>query len=312
LANRSWELRVHPEGVPVEAATGQSVLYNVVSPEYFATLGVPILLGRGFAASDREGSAPVAIIDETMAAQFWPHADPIGKRITLEERISDRPGAAPLYRTVIGVTKNVRHYRLLQPSRIQAYVPLDQSGQRWGMTLRIMLRTEGPPTTLEAPLRAALVAADKDASLFQVRPLESYVEAATAKNRAMARLLAGFGAGALGLAGLGIFGVMSYLVTRRTREIGIRMALGARAADVIRWIGAGALRLTGLGLILGGLASAFFGRLLKSALFEVSPLDPATYFGVVLVLGGTALLAAWLPARRASRVDPVSVMRQDG
>ena len=307
LAHRSWELGVHPEGVPVLKETGQSVLYNIVSPGYFATLGVPLLRGRGFNAGDREGSVPVAIIDETMAAKFWPHDDPIGKRITFESS-SDSAGAPPVYRTVVGVTRNLRHYELTTPSRIEVYVPLDQSGRRWGNAMRIALKTEGDPARAASALRGAVAELDRDATLWQVQPLQDYVAAATARSRAMTRLLSGFGAGALLLAALGIFGVMSYSVTRKTREIGIRVALGAAPRDVLRWVAGRALALTVTGLCFGVVAAALLTRVLRQALFEVSPLDPQTYIWVALVLGAVALLAAWLPARRAAGVDPVVVL----
>jgi predicted permease len=309
LAGRSWELRIHPEGVPVERETGQSVLYNVVSPRYFETFGVPLLEGRAFEAADREGAVPVAIIDETMAEKFWPGADPIGKRVTFETEGDSGPA---MYRTVVGVAKNVRHYELIQPSRIQVYVPLDQSARRWGMTLRFGIKTAGDPGTLTAPLRATIAEADPDAVLFQAEPLAGYVDRATARNRAMTRVLAVFGAGALGLAALGIFGVMSYAVTRRTREIGIRMALGAAPKNVMGWVGGQAMKLTVIGLVLGVGAAAALTRVLAKALFEVSPLDPTTYIWVTVLLGATAMAAAWLPARRAVRVDPVKVLGDEG
>jgi len=309
LANRSWELRIHKEGVPVEPETGQSVLYNVVSPEYFETFGVPLLRGRSFGPGDREGAVPVTIIDETMAKQFWPGEDPLGKRVTFEMATDSGP---PVYRTVVGVAKNVRHYELMQPSRIQAYVPLDQSARRTGMTLRFGIRTTGNPAELTAPLRAMVTAADPDAVLWQVEPLAGYVDRATAQSRAMTRVLAVFGAGALGLAALGIFGVMSYAVTRRTREIGIRIALGAAPRNVMGWVGGQAMKLTVLGLVLGVAAAAALTRVLGKALFEVSPLDLMTYVWVTVALGATALLAAWLPARRALKVDPVKVLGDEG
>ncbi|HJR34522.1 MAG TPA: ABC transporter permease [Gemmatimonadales bacterium] len=309
LANRSWELRIHKEGVPVERETGLSVLYNVVSTEYFETFGVPLVRGRTFGPGDREGAVPVTIIDETMAKQFWPGEDPLGKRVTFETATDSGP---PVYRTVVGVAKNVRHYELMQPSRIQAYVPLDQSARRTGMTLRFGIRTAGNPADLTAPLRAMVSATDPDAVLFQVEPLKGYVDRASAQNRAMTRVLAVFGAGALGLAALGIFGVMSYAVTRRTREIGIRIALGAAPRNVMGWVGGQAMKLTVLGLVLGVASAAGLTRVLGKALFEVSPLDPMTYVWVTVVLGATALLAAWLPARRALKVDPAKVLGDEG
>jgi len=307
LGGRSWELRIHPAGVPVTRETGQSVLFNVVSPEYFDALGVPLLEGRGFSEADREGGDPVAIVDETMAAQFWPEDDPIGRQVTFE---TDSAGT-PLYRTVVGVAANVRHYELEAPSRIQVYVPLAQSGRRWGMSLRLVLKAGGEPTALVVPLRRIVTRLDPDAPLADVRPLDAFVGDALAANRAMTRVLTAFGAGALALAALGIFGVMSYAVSRRTREIGIRIALGARNADVFAWVGRRALRLTLLGIGLGLLAALGVTRVLRGMLFEVSPLDPAILVATTVGLAGVAMLAAYLPARRATRVDPVTVLNAE-
>jgi putative ABC transport system permease protein len=304
LGDRSWELRIHPAGVPVLRETGQSVLYNVVSPEYFELLRVPIIQGRGFLDADRDGGEPVAIIDETMAQRFWPGGDPIGQQVTFE---SD-PDETPLYRTVVGVAANVRHYALSQPSRIQVYVPFAQTGPRWGMGLRLVLKTAGEPAALVPPLRDVVTRLDPEAPLSATRPLDEFVAGAMAADRAMTRVLAAFGAGALALAALGIFGVMSYAVTRRTREIGIRMALGAARGDVLRWIGARAFRLTLGGVAIGLVAAGALTRLLRGLLFEVSPLDPLILAGATVVLAGVSLLAAYLPARRATLVDPVTAL----
>jgi len=308
LSDRSWELQIHPAGVPVRPETGQSVLFNIVSPEYFGALRVPILRGRGFRPADRQGGGPVAIIDETMAERYWPGEDPIGRQITFE---SDSAGA-PVYRTVVGVAANVRHYELEQPSRIQVYIPFAQPGGRAGVSLRLVLRTTGDPSRLIAPLRDVVARLDAEAPLSDARPLDELVAGALAADRAMTRLLTAFGAAALALAALGIFGVMSYAVTRRTREIGIRMALGAAGGDVLWWIGSRALRLTAGGVAIGLAAAAALTRLLRGLLFEVSPLDPVVLAAAAAVLAGTALLAAYLPARRATRVDPIAALSAEG
>ncbi len=304
LSERSWELLVHPEGVPVEPSKGASVLYNVVSPEYFSTLGVPILRGRGFTEADRVGSELVAIIDDTMAARFWPGQDPLGKRLTFDVDTSK----VPIYRTVIGVTRNVRHYALKTPSRIQVYVPAKQTFPRWGMGLRVVLRTEGAPAQLVAPLRTLAAELAPERPLFDVKSVDEFVGAALSQNRATTRVLTGFAAAALVLAALGIFGVMSYAVARQTREIGIRMALGADASEVMRWIGRRALLLTTIGIAIGVAGTAALTQVLGTLLFEVSPLDPATFLLVALVLAGTALVAAFIPALRATRVNPVTAL----
>jgi putative ABC transport system permease protein len=163
--------------------------------------------------------------------------------------------------------------------------------------MRIALKTETEPERAATPLRALLAQMDRDATLWQVQPLEAYVDAATARSRAMARLLGGFGAGALLLAALGIFGVMSYAVTRKTKEIGIRVALGAAPRDVLSWVGGRALRLTGLGLLLGAAAAAALTRVLGKALFQVSPLDPLTYIYMRGAGAGRSGAARGLAAR---------------
>jgi len=307
LTDRSWELRVWPEGVPLGHETGQSVLFNVVSPEYFGALEVPILRGRGFDSTDRDGAPFVAMIDETMAERFWPGEDPIGKRVTIDEEDSS---GAKVYRTVVGVTKNVRHYQLTEASRIQIYLPFAQTHRRSGMGMRLILATSGAPERLNEPLRALVTQLDPDAPV-NTRPLDEYVGGALAQSRAMTRVLVAFGGAALALAALGIFGVMSYMVARRTREIGIRIALGAAAADVTWWIGRQALRLTTLGLAIGVLGAAGLTQLLRAALFEVSPLDPAIFALGATGLTTVAMAAALLPARRATRVDPVTVLADD-
>jgi putative ABC transport system permease protein len=307
LSDRSWELRIHPEGVPVLRETGQSVLFNMVSPEYFEALRVPILRGRGFLVSDREGANPVTIIDETMAVRFWPDEDPIGHQVTFE---TDSAGA-PVYRTVVGVAANVRHYELEQPSRIQAYVPVAQAGRRWGANLRLILRTEGAPALLVSPLRNVVTTLDAEAPLADARPLDDLVASATAADRALTRVLTAFAGGALALAALGIFGVMSYAVTRRTREIGIRMALGARPAGVLRLVVRQGLVLAGLGLALGLAGALALTRLMRSLLFEVSPGDAATYLAVAVFLTAVAATASGVPARRALAVDPAEALRTE-
>jgi predicted permease len=305
LSERSWELRVWPQGVPPDPATGQSVLYNIVSPEYFPVLRVPILSGRGFDRTDRAGSTLVAMIDETMAERFWPGGDPIGQQITIGEQDSS---GATVYRTVIGVTRNIRHYQLTQASRIQVYVPFDQTYRRWGMGIRLLLATTGTPATVVEPLRTLVTQLDPDIPVNEARPLDQLVSGAMSQNRAMTRVLTVFGTTALALAALGIFGVMSYLVARQTREIGIRIALGAAAADVTRWIGGRALRLTAMGTAIGVIGAIGLTRLLEKALFEVNPLDPVAFGWAAVGLGVVAMVAALLPARRATRVDPVTVL----
>ncbi len=313
LSDRSWEMGILPDNVAYDRKDARSVLYNVVSPSYFRVMGIPLLRGRTFTASDRDGAPLVAVIDETMAARFWPGQNPIGRRISFEtvER-SNRPDATPVWRTVVGVVKNVRHYELANRSRIEVYVPLEQTHGSWGMSLYALLKTSVPPASLAAPLRREVAAQDADVPLTDVQPLSAYVRGDLAGSHALGVLLTAFGVVALGLAGVGIFGLVSYSVTQRGREIGIRLALGAEAQEVVRWVGGRSLGLTALGVACGLAVAVPLTRLLRSLLYEVRPLDPPLYGGLALLLLLVAAAAAYLPARRAARIDPAGVLRQDG
>ncbi|MBI2073146.1 MAG: ABC transporter permease [Gemmatimonadetes bacterium] len=314
LSNRSWEMGILPDNVPFDPMRRESVLYDIVSVDYFRAMGIPLLKGRGFTDSDRDGAPPVAIIDETMANKFWPGEDPIGKRVTWEvvEGSTHDPNQTPVYRTVVGVVKNVRHYELINPSRIQVYVPLHQTLRVSGTSLHVILKTDVNPTSMASSLRREVAALDPDVPLVAVRPLADYVDGDLAGSRVMSVLLATFGGVALLLAGVGIFGLVSYSVAQRSREIGIRMALGADAREVLGWIASLGLGLAATGVAIGGLAAAGLTRLMRTLLYQVSPLDPILYAGLATLLIAVALLATYLPARRATRIDPAGVLKQDG
>ncbi|MBI4501724.1 MAG: ABC transporter permease [Gemmatimonadetes bacterium] len=310
LSERSWERGIWPEGVPPIPGTGQSVLYSIVSPEYFQTLGVSIVQGRAFDETDRPGAPAVAIIDETMAARFWPGENAVGKRVTFEMTAGTHEGD-PIYRTVIGVAKNVRHYELASPSRIQVYVPWTQILAGGRPELALTAKTTARPAALIPTMRRVVAELDRDVPVSDVQTIQDYVESGLSGSRALGDLLSVFGAMALLLASVGIFGVMSYTVAQRTREIGVRMAIGATRAEVLRWVTSRALVLSATGAALGIGAAAALSRLLSRMLFQVSPLDPLTFAGVVVLLLGAALLAALLPARRATSVNPVEALRQE-
>jgi predicted permease len=313
LSDRSWEMRILPEGVPVSRETAQSVLFGIVSPSYFETLGVPLLQGRTFAPSDRDETELVAIIDETMAARFWPGESAIGKRVTFElAEGSTWDDPVPVYRTVVGVAKNVRHYELASPSRIQVYIPYTQPQRFAGVGLNVLVKSTVSATSLVEPLRREMAGIDPDVPIYRVTTMEQYMDRALSGNRSMSGILVVFGVVALLLAAVGIFGVMSYSVVQRTREIGIRMAMGARGEDVVRWIARQGAVLGLIGIGLGLLAAVALTRVLAGMLFQVGTLEPVTYAGVALVLLAVATLAAYLPARRATRVDPVTVLKSEG
>jgi putative ABC transport system permease protein len=312
LTGRSWEMRAVPEGRPLEEREQHSFLFGVVSEDYFRTLGVPILEGRGFTDADRADAPPVAVIDERMAERFWPGESALGKRVFLADFA---PGSTdetpiPIYRTVVGVAKNVRHYELAEPSRIQAYIPFRQAYRRWGLGLYVLVQATHHPEALATALQREIAALDPDVPVYQVRTMEGLVRDELSSSRAMGRLFAMFGVMAVMLAAIGVFGVISYTVAQRTREIGIRIALGADAPRVLATVLRRGVAASGLGIVIGLGLAPLLARLASGLLYGVSPFDPLTYGVQAAVLLAVASTAAYLPARRATRVNPVTVLKE--
>jgi predicted permease len=308
LSDRSWELTTQAEG-RIADGEGEHTLFNVVTPEYFATLGVPLVRGRGFDAGDRDGALPVAIVDEVMARRLWPGQDPLGKRVTIGERV---PGAtdttARLYREVVGITRNVRHYAVAEESRPQLYLPVQQAYRRAGGGLYVVVRTAGDAGALARPLSQAIARIDAGIALSNVRTAQSYVDDNLGVPNLVGWLLSAFGTIAMILSAVGVFAVTAYSVSRRTREFGVRLALGGNPrALVARVIGRGiALAAGGTGV---GLAGAWvLSRLLEQILYGVPRFDPVTYAGLSVVLLGVSALASWLPSRRVARIDAARVL----
>jgi putative ABC transport system permease protein len=314
LGGNSNETQVRPEGRSEDET--ESVLQMMVSPGYLRTMEIALVRGRAIEETDGPGAPLVAVIDEVMAEKFWPGEDPIGKRITFEP--TPKPGRSwpgpgeefdmanfdPQWRTVVGVVRNVRHYELQAPSRMQVYYSYRQFTFPLVPTMYLFAKSDGDPAQLTDALRRELRQLDPALPLFQVRSMEEVVGRKLAAGRLVGALLGFFGTGALVLAAIGIYGVISYTVVRRTREIGVRIALGAQPGDVVRMVVGGGGRLAFVGVVIG-LAGAFaLSRLIASQLYGVKPWDPATFIIVPLVLGAVALVAAWLPARRAARTDP--------
>ncbi|MDH3735037.1 MAG: ABC transporter permease, partial [Gemmatimonadota bacterium] len=308
LGNRSWEPRIWPEGEAITPDNGDSVLYGIVSESYFATMGVPLVAGRTFTDADRGDGSMVAIIDETMALRYWPGESALGKRVTFENG-GTQTDPQPIYRTVVGVAQNVRHYELESPSRIQVYIPLLQSGGTSGPELSVVLKTTVPPDQLVAPLRQEVATMDPDAPVSRIATLQANVDNALQGDAAMGGILATFSGLALLLAGIGIFGVLSYSVAQRTTEIGIRMALGADGRAVRRWVAFEGLALAGVGVAIGIVAALGLTQLLTGFLYGVSPVDPLVYGVLALFLMGVTFAATYIPAMSATRVDPATVLR---
>jgi predicted permease len=292
-------------GRPKPAATAApSADVMGISPDYFRAMSIPLLAGRGFSGQDRVGSQQVVIVSRTMARQIWPGESPLGKRITFD----DESGPKAKWLTVVGLVGDVRAAALRKEPRPQAYWP---QLQRPFSQVALVLRTSRPPARLVEPVRQVVLALDRDLPLDRVQTLEAVVADSLSSNRAKTRLIGIFGALALVLAAAGIYGLVSYTVAQRTHEIGIRMALGAGRGEVLGMVIRQGMVLVAAGLAMGLAASWAAGRLVADQLFEVSAADPLTYAGVPLVLAAVALIANWLPARRAAAIDPLEALRSE-
>jgi putative ABC transport system permease protein len=274
---------------------------SIVSPEYFSVMRTALVRGRVFTEQDNLSAAPVAIINESLARAYFAGADPLGKRIDFNW---DTKGT----QEIVGVVRDTKQYGLDLPNAPAIYVPYLQRPD-FGMT--VVVRSSLDPASLVGAMRQQLLALDKDQPLAQIRTMQQLVTASTASRRVMVMLTALFGALALLLAALGLYGVMAYTVTLRTREIGVRMALGAQPSDVLKLVIRNGMTLALIGVAVG-LAGAFaLTRLMASLLFQVTPTDASTFTAVPIILIVVALLACCIPARRATRVDPLVALRYE-
>ena len=300
--NASTTLTVvgRPEPAPGQAP---AAAIRLVDPGYFAAMRIPLKRGRSLAPSDRIGSAPVAVISEAMAHQLWPGEDPIGQHVKVEWW---HPTASV---EIVGVVADSRHDGLDAAFEPTLFYPFAQESQQSSMSL--VLRSTLPPATLTRMVRAAVSEMDKGVPVADAVTMYHHIAETMADRRYPAFVLGLFAALALVLAAVGIYGVLSYTVGQRTREIGVRVALGARPGDVLRTVVGSGLRLTLIGVALGGVAAGLAAGALGKLLYGVHPVDPVTFAIVPLVLVGVALLAMAAPARRAARVDPMVALRSE-
>jgi predicted permease len=295
------------------AADSQKTPFAVISPTYLATLGVPLLRGRTFTPAETAAAAPVVLVSDSLARRLWPGRDAIGQTLRVDREAfagrATRGPDRPLYRTceVIGVVRDAIYDQLLDANHACFFLPLSSSGAVRSSGAGFVLRTTGDPRATMGQLRAAVEQAG--GSLVKQTPLVDSLAAQRAPAAAAALLSGAVGLLGLAVAAVGLFGVISFNVNRRVREIGIRVALGAAPRVIVRtFIGQG-MRLVAIGIGVGLFGGFALARLIASALHGVRPVDPVAFGGVTLLLAGVALLACWLPARRAARVDPMVALR---
>jgi len=289
------------EGRPVRDEDHTNAAYHAVSPDYFAAMGIRILRGRGFTDRDDDHAPPVLVISETMARTYWPGEDAIGKRVTIGYHNSGP-------REVVGIVADVKESELSEPARPEMYAAFPQTP--WPF-FSVVVRADRDPAALAGAVRTSLTRLDPEQPPGDVQTLTHYVRLATAQPRFTAMLAGAFAAIATLLAGLGIYGVLAYGVAQRRREIGIRMALGAQPGDVRRLVMSQAAVLGAAGLAAGVASALLLTRTLSSLLFGVTASDPATFGAGCALLMGVVVAAAYLPARRATRVDPMVALRAD-
>ncbi|PYU47035.1 MAG: ABC transporter permease, partial [Acidobacteria bacterium] len=292
------------EGHPTTSDADAPAAYRcVVSLNYFQTMSIPLLQGREFTEHDRDGSPTALIINETAARRYWPAQNPVGSRLSFTTGRTQ-----PTWLEIVGVVKDVLHDGLESPAKPTIYLTFLQSPQAFMVTVA---RTDVDPASLSPAARGAIAAVDKDQPVLMTRTMADIYSDAVAQRRFNTALIVAFGALALLLAMVGIYGLMAFAVTQRTHEIGVRIALGAQRWDVLKLVLGRGLRLALLGIVFGLAAAFCLTRFLSKLLFNVPQTDPATFIVVSLCLGGIALLASYIPARRAMRADPMLALRYE-
>jgi putative ABC transport system permease protein len=317
LEGGGFEAPVIAEGDPMPSPDrpGTQTLFQATSPEYFSAMGIQLLKGRTFTERDAAEAAAVAIVDDTLARKFFPDRDPIGKRIAFEFTGHGGAGSTAIWREIIGVVRHVRHYGMAtEPPFVQVYTPFEQLPS-WMLERRpsmaLAAQTSLEPEAIATSIRREVAALDRDIPVYGVQTMRTYIAQNTEQPRLNVMLLSGFGALALLLSVVGIYGVLSYAVSQRTQEIGIRMALGATRRDVLSLVVGQGMLLTVIGIAIGLAGSYAVTKSMTAILFQVSPHDPWTFTALALLLAVVALAASTLPGLRATRVSPIEALRYE-
>jgi putative ABC transport system permease protein len=298
-SSNSYLVEGEPEPAPGQEYDGR---YRVATPDYFRTMDISIVRGRAFTEQDKAGAIPVVIVNETLARKHWPGQDPIGKRIRFYDSLEEAP-----WMEVVGVVEDVKH-ELNLPVMPEYYLPHAQDA--WNAMI-LVARTNVDPASLSGALRQQVWAIDKDQPVFDVKTMQEVRASSVAVYSFSSIMLAIFAGIALLLAAIGIYGVMAFAVTQRTQEIGIRMALGARTADVLKLVVKHGMKLALLGIVIGLAGSWALMRFIKKLLVGVEATDLLTFSLVSLCLLVAAFIACYLPARRATKVDPLIALRYE-
>jgi predicted permease len=296
---------VNIEDRPEESGKGLFSEITSVTPEYFKVLQAPLIRGRYFVEDDGPGEQPVVIVDETTARTFWPDRDPLGRRLS----IRNIWGAAnPPWSTVVGVIEDIKNDGLDQSGSPHIYAPIYQFPRL--RSLSVTVRTSLSATSLEPQIRREVGSIDPNLPVFNVRTMNEVIDGSLASRRFSAELVGVFAVVALLLASVGIYGLLAYMVGQRSHEIGVRMALGAMPSTIGKMIVSRGVGLTGIGVGIGLLLSGIMAPMISTVLYGVRPLDPEVFLGVPLILMVVALLASYIPARCAARVNPIVALRE--
>ena len=297
---------VTAEGVQPQAGVAYDANFRQISEDYFGAIGIELIRGRRFAQSDDAQSIRVGMINQTMAGQFWPGMDPLGKRFK-----TGGPDSAVPWVTIIGIVAEVRQMGTYAPVKAEMYFPYRQIARGAYTPRQLVIRTAGEPIALAAAVRREIHAIDPNQPISDIRTMDDILSSETSARQLGMLLLAAFAGLALLLSMLGIYGVLSYFVAQHTQPIGVQMALGASAANILGLVLKKGMALAVTGLAAGVVLSFVLTRLMQSLLYEVSAADPLTFAGVAALLLTVAFIACYLPARRAMKVDPIVALRYE-